>query len=436
MDKIRRTDMSLSDLATVYGCCGIFDMCSDEDLVSLSKEGADPFLDWLGWQRTTDCIVKREFIAWMRPDQSGDDCTDGYLGDPCAEAEGVEWGKCDFTLEDWGRIRRQGPVRDVTMNDVRYCERQPRYRLDGTMITDDREYDAVVVSEIVLQDLRRYVITGNATTAGLFDGLERLVRTGYTNASGGSCQMMDSIVVDWNSNGMDGGAGITVNGDAIAATWNFVDVLLDAMRVIRQRISWSPTLASQPLNVGDIVLVLPNFAISCLLDHYTCWRVCDGSQYNEVALQSYEARQFRDKLNGGMFGFGRVFLNQFEIPLIGYDWELIKGPTRFDAYLLTGQVGNIETFNGEYLDMTTVPSAYPEADYSVSDGGRFLRWVNRDETCVRQVMEFRPRMLCWAPWAQVRFQDVVCNTPMGPLSPDPCATSFFPMESFSVAACT
>jgi len=323
------------------------------------------------------------------------------------------------------------------MNDVRYCERQPRYRLDGTRITDDREFDARVIAEVQLQDLRRMVVNGNRTTAGQFDGLQRLVRTGYTNQDGSLCQLMDSIVIDWNSNGMNGGAGITWNGGAIAATWSFIDVLLDVARHIRQRISWSPTLASQPMGVGDMVLAAPTHIIRCILDAFTCWSVCDGSQFNEVAIQSYEARQFRNNLNGGMFGWGRIFLDQFEIPLIAYDWDgMITGPTTGDAYLLTGSVGAVKTLQGQYLDMRTVPSAYPEASYSVSDGGRFLRWVERDGTCVQQHAEFRPRLISWAPWTNARFQDVACHTPGGPLSPDPCAGfSFFPLSPFSPAEC-
>jgi len=433
-ERNERQRLTLSSLATVYGCCGLFDMCADADLVSLSMQGADPFLDWLGWEATDVCVIKKSFITWIRPEQSGG-CTDGYLADPCADPYGTEWGECDFTLEDFARLRRHGPVRDVTMNDVRYCERQPRYRLDGTMINDDREYDARVIAEVQLQDLRRMVVTGNGATAGQFSGLENLVVTGYTNSSGRTCAMMDSIVIDWNSNGMAGGAGITWSGNAIAATWNFVDVLLAVFRRIRQRISWSPTLASQMGAGVDMVLVLPTFLVQCLLDHYTCWSVCDGSQYNEVAIQSYEARAFRNSLLGGRFGFGRIWLDGTEIPLIAYDWELIKGPHCGDIYLLTGGVGTVKTISGQYLNMSSVPGAYPEADYSVTDGGRFLRWVERDHTCVEQVAEMRPRMLMWAPWAQTRFQDVCCDVPGGPLSPDPCETSFFPETSFSVAAC-
>ena len=431
----QRTDLSLSDLATIYGCCGLFDMCSDADLVSLSMQGADPFLDWLGWESTDVCVINKNFIAWIRPEQSEGVCTGGYLADPCADPHGVEYGTCDFTLQDFARLRREGPVRDVTMNDVRYCERQPRYRLDGSMITDDREFDARLIAEVQLQDLRRMVITGNATTSGQFSGLENLVITGYNNADGSPCPLMDSMVVDWNHNGMAGGAGITVNGQAVGATFNLVDVLLAVFRRNKQRIMWSPTLAAQTGGGLDIILLLPSYLTNCLLDHYTCWSVCDGSQYNEVALQSYEARQFRNSLLGGKFGFGQITLDNTTIPLLEHDWELIKGPHCGDMYLLIGGVGAVKTISGQYLNMNTVPGAYPEADYSVSDGGRFLRWVERDHTCVKQVAELRTRLLMWAPWAQARFQDVCCDAVLDPLSPDPCETSFFPVTSFSVAEC-
>jgi hypothetical protein len=175
--------------------------------------------------------------------------------------------------------------------------------------------------------------------------------------------------------------------------------------------------------------------VRCLLDAYTCWSVCDGQEYNEVAIQSYEARTFRTQLNGGMFGSGRIFLDGFEVPLIAYDWELIKGPTLSDIYMLVGNVGSVKTLMGEFDDMRAVTSSFPEAGYFVTDGGRFLGWLDRDETCYTQTLEFRPRLVSWAPWLNARFQNVRCETPTGPLSPDPTATSFFPETSFDIAEC-
>jgi hypothetical protein len=185
-----------------------------------------------------------------------------------------------------------------------------------------------------------------------------------------------------------------------------------------------------------MVFVAPEALNQCLLDAYTCWRVCDGSQYDETVLDTYEARTFRNQLNGGMFGAGRIYLDGFEIPLINYSWGLINSPTQFDAYLLTNKVGNVRVFNGEYNDMRTVPSAYPESDtFGYTDGGRVLAWLVEDHTCVQRYIEMQPRMICWAPWAQARFQDLQCHSVAGPLSPDPTATSYFPQTSFNVPSC-
>lgn len=423
-----------SSVASLFGCCGLFDLCSDDDILSLSLQGADPFLDWLGWRKSAECVIHKNFITFIRPEQSGGVCTEGYLADPCADPYSYEWGECDFRIEDFGRIRREGPVRDMTMNHVRYCENEPRWRIDGTRVTDEREHDALKTAEVILQDIRRYTITGNAATGGLYDGLEQLVVNNYTDSNGRRCSTMDSMVFDWNGNTMAGGAGITYNGAAIAATYNFVDVLLDVMRRLKQRISYAPAL-NRPLAVGDYILLMPTFMTRCLLDHYTCWSVCDGAQYNEVNMNTHEARRFRNSLNGGMFGAGRIFLDGYEIPLLPYDWELINGPTTGDIYLLNGSLGNVKTMYYEHLDMATVAGSFSELGMSSFESGRFLRWMQQDNTCYKQLLEIRPRILSWAPWLNARFQDVVCGTPTGPLSPDPCETSFFPETSFSVAAC-
>jgi len=431
-----REELSLSNLATIYGCCGYFDMCSDSDLMSLSMEGTQPFLDWIGWESTDVCEIKKDFITWVRPEAniSGNRSV-GYVADPCGPSNGVSWGSCDFTLEDFALLRRHGPVRDATKVNLRLCDRQPRYRLDGTPITNDAEYDMRLVTEVLTQDIKKMLITGNATVDGQFDGLERLVRDGYVNSKGNRCTTMDSIVLDWNGNDMDGGAGITWNGNAIGATYSFIDVLLAAVRRVLDRILLAPQLAAQSMNVGDIAIVAPTHLIRCLLDAYTCWSVCPGQQYREANLNTYEARTFRNNLNGGMFKFGKIFLDQLEIPLIAYNWELTKGPTLSDLYVLTGSVGAVKTISAQYNNLAGVPGAYPEAGYTVTDGGRLMTWLERDKTCVYREVEFQPRLLMWAPWAQVRFQDVKCSTPGGPLSADPWESSFFPESSFDPAFC-
>src|SRR3990167_768150 len=421
----------VSSAPTIYGCCGLFDMCADNDLMSLSFQGMTKFLDWIGWESTDVCEIRKNFITWVRPEATeGGLRTSGRESDPCSTSHGVEWGTCDFLLEDFGRLRRHGPIRDATRASLRLCEMQPRYRLDGTVITSDVEYDMRLATEGLMQDLKLELVVGDEAVAGSFDGLEQLVKTGYTDTKGHLCQMMDSIVVDWNGNDLNGGAGITWNGAATPAGYDFIDFLLAIFRRIRDRINMSPQLSSQSMSVGDLILVAPSHVLRCILDAYTCWSVCPGEQYNETNLNTYEARTFRNNLAGGMFGYGKIFLDGFEIPLMAYDWGLVKGPTLSDVYILTGSIGTVKTISGQYNDLANAPSDYPEIGYRATDGGRLLTWVNNTQTCVQREVEMQPRLLMWAPWAQARIQDVRCVALGGILSPDPWETSFFPETSF------
>lgn len=422
--------------APIYGCTGLFDLCGNADLMSLSFAGMSPFLDWLGWEGTDVCVLQQYFVNWVRPSYVDDAPTVGYLADPCADPNEAEWGLCDFIINNFARLRRMGPTRDITRVGLRMCDAQPRYRLDGTRITNDLEFDMRLAVEVLMQDLLRMLVTGNVATPGQFSGLETLIKTGYTDSQGRPCGMMDSIVLDWNDNGMDGGNGITWNGVAVANTYNFIAVLKAVIRRIRQRISWSPTLASQNLRVGDIAIVAPTRLLECILDAYTCWSVCPGAEFNEANLNTFDARSFRDQLNGGMFGAGRIFIDGFEIPLIPFDWGLIHGENSFDAYVLTRGVGSERLLRGQYNDMMRVQREAVQSataiDYVATDGGRLLSWGDGDHTCVRQVVEMQPRLVVNGPWAQVRIQDITCDQP-GPLdSPDPTSV-YFPEENFYLA---
>lgn len=405
--------------APIFGCEALFDICTDDALMSLSFEGTAPFLDWIGWERTDVCKITKAFINFVRPEQEDDTCTHGWLADPCETPNTYEVDYCDFTLTDFARLRRRSPVRDITKTGLRYCEIQPRYRLDGSMINNQREYDFRLATEVLIQDLKKMVINGNNATAGQFSGLELLVKTGYTDSDGSSCPMMDSIIIDWNDNGMDGGAGITWNGAAVGATYDFIDVLLAVYRRIRHRILMAPALASQQMRVGDMILLLPYDFVQCVLDAFTCWSVCP-----DAGIDTYEARTFRTQLMGGMFGAGKIYLDGFEIPIMPYDWELINSGQTFDAYLLTGSVGNVKILQGQYNDLTIAQTVRPDK-FAVTDGGRLLNWPEDLYTCEIQVAEMQPRLLMWAPWAQARFEDIVCDVPGGVITPDPC-DSYFP----------
>jgi len=432
---ILKRRLSVSSSATVYGCCGLLDLCNDQDLMSLSLMGTSPLLDWIGWEPSDMCTMRKYFITWARAAENGGAATPGYLADPCADAYGAEWGGCDFLLDGFGRLRRATPVRDATRVGLRFCEAQPRYRLDGTPITDDLEYDMRIATEALIQDLNRLIITGahtNGTDDGLFNGLQSLVTYGYQDTQGRRCTMMDSIVIDWNRNticdALTGEHGATWNGTSLPAGVTLIDVLRRALQRVLQRIRWAGALNINQQKTGDIVLVMPSTAISDFLDCFTCWSVCA-----ESTTATYEARTYRDSLNGGAFGAGQITLDGVTIPILPHDYALINSATSIDMYLLVRAVGGQRLITGQYNPLNQAVAAIPNSAYT--DGGRLLTWTEQDNTCVRRVVEMQPRLLVWAPWAQVRIQDVYSAPVGGHVSAD-AWTSFYPETSFNAVTCS
>jgi hypothetical protein len=399
----------------------LFDCCGDNDLMSLTVAGTSPFLDWLGWQATDTYRLVREFLLFTRAKSTAAGsgvATAGWLADPCADPNGVETEFCELEIEDFARLRRKGPTRDMTKVALNYCENSPRYRIDGTAITDDFEYDMLRATEVIIQDLLGLIVPGDKDTAGQFDGLENLVRRAY------DCCTLDSIIIDWNGSGMLESTGATWNDTAIPEDTSFVALLMALVRRIRERIRMVPSLAGRGIGVGDMALVMPGSFIPCLLDAYTCWNVCPND-YNFI--NSFEARTFRNGLVGGMFGAGAITIEGVTIPIIPFDYGLINSSTSFDAYLLTRGAGNRRWLYGQYNNMTPVAGKVPGGLYQATDGGRLLTWGVGDHTCVERVVEMQPRLILEAPWAQVRIHDVSCDNLGGPQSADPWS-EYFPYD--------
>lgn len=426
--QVQQRAMTLTTEASPFGCCNFFDRCSEDDILALHYQGALGLLDWLGFNPTEDCYRSVHFIEYVRPKYAEGSPTVGYIADACADPNGIEYGITKLTVEDFGLVGRQGPTRKV-MQPMRYCRNEPRWRLSGQAVEDEREWDMAMTMDTMLHDMRELVITGNAGTPGQFDGLQRWVRTGYSSS------MLDSIVIDWNGNAMTGGAGITWNGNAVGPTYNFFDVLFEAFNQIRYRISWSNMLRNQAFNVGDLVLLVPYAAVKCILDGFTCWRVCEGSQYNESVLQSLEARTFRNSLLGGMFGFGKIEIDGIEIPLLVHDEGMITGPTRNDIYLLMGSIGSVRLWEGEILSADQVVTGTSGQGFFTTDGGRVLGRVDSENLCKTLKLWMAPRLFNRAPWAQVRFMDVKCLHAGPVISSDPTETSYYPLTSFDPAVC-
>jgi hypothetical protein len=401
-----------------------FDRCVNE-LMSLHFAGRMGIMDLFNWS-VSDVFTKTfNYITYNRPEHAEGTATPGHLADPCADPHGFEYGTSQITLEGFGRYGRMGPVREIIKAE-RYCETDPRYRLDGTPVTSEFEWDMAFMMDVLKQDLFRDIVVGNSATAGKFDGLLQWINTDYDT------ELLNSTVVDWNGNGMNGGAGTTVNGRPIADDTNLINVLLAIFRRFRQRIKWSPMLATEELNGRNMVLVLPTHLAECLLDAFTCWSVCEGQEFNPVNLMTYEARNFRDTLNGGRYGGGFIRLDGQVIDLYPYDWETMHGSTSGDMYFLTLSVGNQQLWEGEHLNAAEAARRMGDLghkQYFSTDGGRIIGTTDVDNLCRQTKIWIRPRLVNRAPWLQARIMDVRCERILDPISPDP-ESSFFPNTSF------
>lgn len=433
---------AVSDAASPFGCCNFFDLCGDGDLMSLHYRGELGLLDLMNFAPTDTCLRKVEFISYVRPQMDGSTPTASYISDYCADPNGIEYGSCELDVSHFGYLGRKSKQRNVQIPE-RYCATSPRYRIDGTPVARESEWDMLFTMDALMDDVRRILITGNSATPGQFDGLQRWVRDGYTQCGGPTNSLLDSIIINWNSNPMSGGAGITYNGSPVGATFDIVDILLAANRRINQRIGWSPVLRSQNIRPGQKVLVMPTDWIDCLLNFYTCWSVCrDGQTVDSVNLDSLEARDFRRGLEGGMFGDGEIMLGREIIPILGYDWELINDNGTADMYLLTLGVGTQRFWFGDLLDannaLANINALRNDMEvaggYFSTDGGRILGKQDFVNLCQTIKLWITLRLFTRAPWANMRIQNVACSQPLGVLSPDPLS-GYFPASSFSSITC-
>lgn len=400
----------------------------DNELMTLSYGGRMGILDLFNW-RTSDLFEKSfHYLTYVRPAYSGGNPTPGHLADPCADPNGFEYGTSSLTMSGFGRYGRMGPVREI-LKEERFCETSPRYRIDGTPIDDEFEWDMRFIMDVLTQDLFRDIIVGNSSTAGKFDGLQQWINTDYDT------ELLNSTVVDWAGNDIEGegGGAITMNGEPLVPKPHLIKLLLEIFRRFRQRITWSPMLAQQELNGRNMVLVAPTFLAQCILDAFTCWSVCEGGEYSPVNLMTYEARTFRDSLNGGRFGGGFIRLDGQVIDIFPYDWETMSGTNRGDIYFMTLSVGDQQLWEGEHLDAGAAAGRMQTRghdEYFTLDGGRIIGKTDVDNLCIQTKAWIRPRLFNRAPWLQARIMNVECETLMPLLSPDPLSTSFFPHTSF------
>ncbi|MCW3990624.1 MAG: hypothetical protein NWE88_11190, partial [Candidatus Bathyarchaeota archaeon] len=263
-----------ADEDTFFGCTTMFAICGPDDIINLSILESK-FSEWLGWRENNECEQFIKMVNYM--DVTGTAAGtaaagDSAVSDPCADPPGSEWGKCEILLGPKGTLSLCGDPINLLEQGEKKCDKVPIYTIPtrnhpgGVRITNDLDWEAIVAMEALKADVERLIITGTQFTAGEFDGLERLVNTGYVDVhTMERCYSVDSTIVDWDNDDMTG----AVNGYG-----SIVTKIIEIVRRIKQRISYARLGGIRP---GDMVIMLPGFLADCLLDEWACWGLCTGA---------------------------------------------------------------------------------------------------------------------------------------------------------------
>jgi len=421
---------------TFFGCTTLFGICGPDDIINLSILESK-FSEWLGWRENNLCEQFIKMVNYMDVEGTAAGTAaagDSAVSDPCSPPKSSEWGRCEILLGPKGTLSLCGEPINLLEQGERKCDKVPIYTIPtrdhpgGIRITNDLDWEAVTAMEAVKADLERLIITGSQFVPGEFDGLERLVNTGYADVHTGiSCSSVDSTIVDWASDDMTG---------AVNNYGSIVNKITEIVRRIKQRVNYARLGNIRP---GDMVIVLPSFLADCLLDEWACWGLCAGQQYNEVFRNSLDLRTYREGLNGGLFGDGQIEVDGFPIPLIRHDWMTIgQAAPNFcsDIYILTRQIGARRILYGQYMNLTTagaLAQQFGATHYRVIGDGKFIQLAKNENWCVQTCVALRPNIYLSAPWAQARITDVCCYSQLGPITPD-AQSSYYIEQGLEKAA--
>jgi hypothetical protein len=406
---------------TLYGCTGLFGLCGPDDVIGMTMMD-DPLVDWLGFFPDTVCERFIKGLTYM--DQSGTaagQVVGTVYGDSCDDPPTSEKGVVEFPQGDFGTMHGCGEGVKATDIGKRKCDKQPTYTLpiEGigpVRIDNDLVLERIGAAEMVKHEVSREVITGDNTVAGQFDGLAVLVNDNYVDIKGNAAPILNSIVVDWQSDNLSG----AVNGHG-----SIINKIRDIVRRLMLRLRWSSLGLPRE---GDLVALAPTWLCWALLDEYAAWSFYNGAQFNENMRDQAALREFRDRIATGMFGGGFITVDGFNVHLLPHDWMPVnQAAPNFcsDIYLLTRQAGTRRILYGQFMPVDMGQRAvntdfgYPYFGVQTLKSGRALTWLKVDNTCVKPCLEMRPRLRLDAPWAQAVINNVCVSQQFNPMSLDP-----------------
>jgi hypothetical protein len=408
-----------------YGT-GLFSFCGDTDIVSLVMED-QAFLKWLQWLPNNEIYRNVKSVTWIGPDGADwatgagspgqNTCTSGVMTDLCGKPPSVDWGKCEIRLTK-GLYGRCGQPIAAANIGLKYCNSEPIYRVDGTVIDNDAEWQMALAAAVLHDDISAHLITGDPANENEMAGLESLIKTGYIDyRTLEPCPQLDSIILDWAHQG-------------VAGLVPYITEIINRIKLRAKRIGG--------IRNEDITIMTTSFLRDCIVNEFACEGPCSGGLASPqiVVLNQQSARGDRDRyLTGGANGDGWVPINGEPISFLVNNWIPFQscpdggaGSYESDIYILVRRVGNRTVLRGEFQNFSAaaaeLQALFGNRQFRVTDGGKFLVWSNNTNTCFETCLMTRPGLYLSAPWAQARITNVCCTSELQPLSPQPCNEYF------------
>lgn len=437
--RMKEADLGNPLQNSIYGRNSIFDPCEPGDVWGLQVE-TNGLMNWLGWRPNRFASRRVSFIPWWGPAGTSQGNAETMAVGPCEDPPSWEYGKCGYELchNSWYSVSGE-TVDPHTLALSDRCETTPRYRLNGVVIDDDLEWQLNGAFSVLNQAINYGIIHGSHINPHEMNGLESIIRAGYTDRDGQPCPAVDSILVDWGNDDLDG----EVNGFG-----NFFDYLDEVVDEIEYRAQNMGGIREQ-----DMIILTSRHMGKALLNKFACYSVCGVTDTNDSTDQAMRAElnRYRQSLNGGPLYDGTQAIGYISlkggrrIPIIVHDTLTVgQGSGKYcsDIYLLTRRIGNADVMYGEYMDLRVAVSAVarrmPMINWATDPIGRFIQSVKYDNFCSQLLVGTSPEIYIAAPWAQARFYDVCAEKKRQPIVGDPYQPTFhytkgamYPAQAFN-----
>lgn len=424
---MKEQDLGSPSTVNIYGRYSIFDPCVVGDVFGLQVQ-THGLINWLGWRPNRFYRRRVDFITYFGPEGTAAGTPQSGAGAPCADpTQGFEYGHAGYELLHSSWYHRIGdPLDPHTINQDR-CETSPRYRLDGKVIADDIEWQMNGIMTAMQQSLRRGIIHDTHLNAYEMNGLESIIKTGYLDDDSQPAPMLDSILVDWGNDDLDG------ENNGMGNFFNYLDEVITEIEYRAQALG--------PISETDMILLTSRFMATSLLDSYACYTTCGVTNSNDVTDQALRAEQRKSRLQlnagplyDGSSAVGYIMLKSGRrLPIMVEDsLDITKSLYGYstDIYILTRKIGSLDVLYGEYLDMrdyeNRIKKYAPDFSARSDAAGRFVTKSKEDNWCMTLMLGMSPELYLSAPWAQVRISDVAAPKMRRPVSGDPFQKDYLP----------